>query len=187
VPTGERVPTFDEFLEVAKGKIMLNVDPKDITIPEAVRICREEGVVGQAVFKQEWKKLSESDRAWVREQKDVYFMPIVFSRKELAEARAAGKWPAIELVSRKGGDPDLIRADVIAGLKREGTRAWVNLMEGGGIALGTGWSDDRAVLEPDAQFKDLLDAGVGAIQTDVPELAIRTTERQGHGLSAGQK
>ena len=41
----------------------------------------------------------------------------------------------------------------------------------------------RAVLEPDVAFKELLDAGVGAIQTDVPELAVRTLERQGHGLS----
>lgn len=119
----------------------------------------------------------------VREQKDVYFMPIVFSQKELAEARAAGKWPAIELVSRQGGDPDLIRPAVIAALKQEGTRAWVNLMEGGGIALGTGMSDDRAVVEPEATFKEILDAGVGAIQTDVPELAMRTLERQGHDLS----
>jgi glycerophosphoryl diester phosphodiesterase len=184
VPTGERVPTFEEMLDAAKGKIMINVDPKGITIPDAVQFCRAKGVIDQVVFKQEWRKLTEADRAWVRKQSDVYFMPIVFSRKELAEARAAGKWPAIELVSRKGGDPDLIRPEVIADLKRDGTRAWVNLMEGGGIALGTGWSDDRAVVEPDATFKELLDAGVGVIQTDVPELAIQTLERQGHGLSA---
>jgi glycerophosphoryl diester phosphodiesterase len=82
VASDETVPTFRELLEVAKGRIMVNVDNKlDLhDLPEIVAVARELGMERQVVIKQNiWSvsKMEEMKAVMTKIGEGVHFMPIL--------------------------------------------------------------------------------------------------------------
>jgi glycerophosphoryl diester phosphodiesterase len=51
--TGFQVPTFEEAMQVAKGKIIVNIDKGDEYFDEVYRVLKKTGTVGQTVIKSE--------------------------------------------------------------------------------------------------------------------------------------
>lgn len=167
-PTSEPVPTLDEAFEAARGRVMLNLDPKDISLPEVVGLARKAGMLHHCLLKGNWGKLDEASKAFVLANPDVLFMPICGSLEEVREVLKIRAWPIVE-VTFAGNDDPLLDRDVVTGLRKGGTRLWVNTLQGGRISGGL--SDRLALEKPDAVFGRLRDIGYGAIQTDLPDVA----------------
>lgn len=168
-PSTQFVPTLDDAFNAARGRVMLNLDPKAIDLPEAADLARKAGMIDHCLFKQTWAKVDDATRQWLASNPDVIFMPICASLDEVRAANAFRIWPMIEVTFATPED-SLADPKVIADLRRAGTRLWINPLWNGRIAGG--WGDEAAIDNPAAVFAPIVERGYGAIQTDLAELAI---------------
>lgn len=154
-PTKERIPTFEEALLLAKGKILVDVDFKEGT-PEAARKAYAEikstGTTQQVIFFLYDYKEIPLLQSW---DAQIPIMPRAYSAAETAAILQMGKFPAIHL------DESYYTDSLARGLRTTGTRVWLN-------ALG---KYDKAEKEaPGTGFVQLLAKypAVNIIQTDLP-------------------
>lgn len=200
--TGETVPTLTEFLEAARGKILVNIDNK-LPAPELVGMAREAdrlGMAGQVVVKLNlWNdaRIEEAKRLIADMPREVIFMPIVADDAvrdpSLLERVSRGvAAPAVELVSWHLGDgpmtPDggpLFSTKARAVASRGGWHLWVNtyaIVNRSPGMLAGGRGDQLAVdagLAEEA-FGFWVDRGVTIIQTDEPRAAIGWLDDHGY-------
>jgi glycerophosphoryl diester phosphodiesterase len=168
-PTTQRVPTLDQAFEVARGKILLNLDPKDMTIPQAADLARRAGLLDHAIFKQRWSKLDAEFKAWLKANPDVLFMPICEGHAQVEQALLEHRWPVIEVIFTDLADP-IYDPKVIAAIRAGGTKLWINTLSDGRWSAGI--TDRQGVLDPTKIYGDLIDRGFAVIQTDLPEIVL---------------
>lgn len=175
-PTGHRVPTLGEAFDAARGRVLLNLDPKGIDIPAAAEVARAAGMLDHCVFKAWWKNVDAAFLEWLDANPEVYFMPICRGEAQVAEAMATRDWPAIEVLV-DAPDKPLWSRDAVERMKRAGVRPWINTLWNGRISAGFG--DERAVFDPEAVFGPVLDMGWGFVQTDLPVRLSRSVRARG--------
>lgn len=181
--TDEVVPTLDEILEVARGRIAVNIDikfPHDL--PRVTDAVMRSGMARQIVVKTRVDveattfPLVESD--WFGH---IPHMPMFRVRsgrfvedlRRIAPLRA----PMIEV---KFDDLDDIAA-ARDELDRQNIRVWINTLDG---VHCLDYRDSRALQDPNAVWGRLRDAGVGAIQTDEVEALRAWARQQDEGTAA---
>jgi glycerophosphoryl diester phosphodiesterase len=153
-PDGQRIPTFDEFLERAKGRMKLYVDHKKAPPSEVLALIEKHGmlkevvVYGSAATLREYKKLAPK----------VWIMP--------------GHPRSIEALEALARD---LRPETLDGAIKDWTAAEVEAAHRAGCQV---WVDNMAVDNP-AGIKQTVDMGVDAIQTDDPELVLRLLREMG--------
>lgn len=170
-PSAETVPTLGEAFDAARGRILLNLDPKDLSIPEAAAIAREESMLDHCVFKLAWPKVDTNLKAWLKANPDVFFMPICNGMDEVRAALAEHPWPVIEVTFTDLNDPIFDPAE-IRKLVDAGTRLWINALSDGRWSAGI--SDRQGVRDPVGVYGRLADRGFGIIQTDLADVVIPT-------------
>ncbi|RYY52062.1 MAG: glycerophosphodiester phosphodiesterase family protein, partial [Chitinophagaceae bacterium] len=76
--TTEEIPTFEDYLDIAKGKIILDVDKGYDYFPEVVRMLRQKGMVEQAIINvDDNSTLDEVEAKHGKVDEDLWLMPIV--------------------------------------------------------------------------------------------------------------
>lgn len=202
--TEETVPTFRELLEVAKGRIMVNVDNKlDLhDLPEIVAVAREFGMERQIVIKQNiWSAAKMEEMKAVMEKIDegVHFMPIladdaVKDAGFMETTTSALAADAAELIVWRKEDQPMIGAGgplfnsrARAAAIRGDWHLWINTFSivnkpGGMLAGGRG--DELAVLAsfPEESYGFWAEQGVTMIQTDEPEAALDWLNANGYRI-----
>ena len=182
IRTKHKVPTLEEAMLAAKGKILVNIDKGYDHFNEVYKILQRTGTLKQTVVK------SGGDYAKVTSEKgkdflnQVIFMPVVNLDKPDAGNIMKGytnnlKPVAFELVFKKDTSKIISRFNEI---KNSGSRIWVNTLW---PSLNGGHSDDMAV--EDGNLKDswdwIISKGVNIIQTDRPrELLDYLRKKQLH-------
>jgi glycerophosphoryl diester phosphodiesterase len=172
--TEERVPTLDELLALAKGRVVLNLDVKDAIYAEVVDAVRRAGATDRVIVKT-FAGIGSSPLAPMAPYDRVPFAII-----PITGAPQAGDVPAIIVVQARGPRkpiavelPRLPLATLpasVAAARRAGMTVWVNtLFEGFVTDLG---GDVEAARDPDAIWGRLADSGVRLIQTDAVEALI---------------
>lgn len=198
----EPVPTLEEMLAHARGRILVNVDnklePEDL--PDIVAVARRLGMADGIVVKAPiWneERLVRTKAVLDRIGNDVLFMPILAddavreaSFIERVDRQVAA--PAAELVVwHKDATPAptadggvLFSAQARAVAIRNNTHLWINTypitdrpegMVAGGRGDGLAMSGGR----PEEVYGFWLDRGVTIIQTDEPKALIGWLERRG--------
>ncbi len=163
--TEQRIPTLREALSAAKGKIMLNLDKSYGLMEDIYPLLVETGTVEQAIFKGVSNpKQVKKDISFMKGK--TLFMPIVSDENEDATSEIKRyikkvKPAAFEVLLRKG---DRILAESNF-MRTHGSRVWVNTLWD---SLCAGYSDAKAVKDPDANWGHLIGKGVNIIQTDNP-------------------
>ncbi|WP_432799431.1 glycerophosphodiester phosphodiesterase family protein [Poriferisphaera sp. WC338] len=175
-PTGLVIPRYAEALAAARGKVMINVDLKSGSLRDVVEIARKMGVLDHCLFKANYKDVADEEMTWLQAQEGVVFMPIVYSLDEAQEAAGDGQFKAIEVVV-KGSTRGGFTEGVIRRFQAKGVRVWINTLWNGRLFAGMG--DEQAVRKPSKVYSKLAHDGVGMIQTDLPELAIKTMREDG--------
>jgi glycerophosphoryl diester phosphodiesterase len=176
MPTDETVPTLEEAIEVARGKILLQVDPKDVDFRTLVALGREKKALDHFVLKRRWQKMDEELRNWLSKQDGLFFMPITASLEMSREALDFHVWPALELLAEKPGHPHM-DPSVLAGFRARGTLNWVNCLYKGRWSAGIG--DYQAVPAQGKVFGDLIWRGFHLIQSDSPGLLAAYVRERG--------
>ncbi|MFC3163009.1 glycerophosphodiester phosphodiesterase family protein [Ciceribacter thiooxidans] len=198
----ESIPTFEEMLAHARGRILVNVDnklePEDL--PEIVAVARRLGMADGIVVKAPiWneERLARTKAVLDHIGDDVLFMPILaddavheasfierIDRQVAAPAAELVVWhkDAAPALTSDGGV--LFSAQARAVAIRNNTHLWINTYPitdrpEGMVAGGRGDGLAMAGGRPDEVYGFWIDRGATIIQTDEPKALIDWLERQG--------
>lgn len=178
IVTSHAIPTFEEVLNLCKGKILINVDKGYEYFSEAYALMEKTGTTRQIVIKSGHgidKVLRENGEVVSK----VIYMPIINLNKKGAEAEinacASVKPVAIECCFGKA-DAEVER--LLALVRQNGSKVWINSLW---PSLNGGHDDDRAVEqgEPDEAWGWILKQGAALIQTDRPAQLIQYLKKKG--------
>lgn len=153
--TEEQVPTFEEVLQLTKGKILLDVDFKlegEAAVRQTFKLIEKYGMADQILFflydYPETTQYKELNR-------DIKIMPRAYSRKDI---RAIKKLKDISIIHI---DESYYKNGIMRRTIKSGYRVWIN-------ALGKYDAMERQ--RKDSGFDALLTRKyVNVIQTDLPE------------------
>ncbi len=172
--TDERVPTLDELLALAKGRIVLNLDVKDAIYGEVVDAVVRAGAADQVIVKT-FAGIGSPPLAAMPPYDRVPFAPIPITGDP-----AAADVPAI-IRQQVGARRRPIAVELprmplatlpasVAAARQAGMAVWVNtLFEGFVTGLG---GDAVAARDPEAVWGRLADSGVRLIQTDAVDALL---------------
>lgn len=163
--TRECVPTLEDILEEARGRIAVNIDtkfPRDL--PQVVRTVLDLGMETQVLIKTQIdpdaQRFPLAEQPWFGR---IPHMPMLDVRPgrfaEDLRRIAILRPPMVEVRFEDPADISAARAE----LEQQDIRVWVNTLD---VAHSGSFSDARALKTPDAVWGALVQAGVGAIQTD---------------------
>jgi glycerophosphoryl diester phosphodiesterase len=173
--TEEHVPTLDEMLKAAKGRITLNLDVKAPIYAEVVDAVLRAGAADLVTVKTR-AGIASPALAAIPPFNKVPFVPVLNAKGSdiaaVAERQATNAKPvAFEL-------PQMLSADVpkvVAVGRQHGIKLFSNTL-GDGSCIGIG-GDNDALKDPDAVWGWLYRNGISIFQTDRPEalLEFRTS------------
>lgn len=173
--TDQKIPTLDEMLASAKGRILLNLDVQDGLYAETIAAVRH-AVQQDGVIVKQPASTGSPILADVPPFDDVPFMPILVAGPDMAAVatrQLSGRRKPVAFELARLTPAALSELAIIA--NRAGRRLWVNsLWEG--FVRGVG-GDVDALRDPDAVWGRMRDGGISAIQTDEPEALLRYLHR----------
>ncbi|SHF67730.1 glycerophosphoryl diester phosphodiesterase [Arenibacter palladensis] len=156
--TNEQIPTFEEVLQLTKGKMLLDVDFKlegEAAVKQTFELIEKYGMENQILFfLYDYPETAQYQKL----NKDIKIMPRAYSRKDIRNIRK------LEDISIIHIDDSYYRNGTMRRLIKSGYRVWIN-------ALG---KYDRMETEAkNSGFDALLTRKyVNVIQTDLPEELI---------------
>ncbi|WP_264531664.1 glycerophosphodiester phosphodiesterase family protein [Flavobacterium sp. N502540] len=174
--TYERIPTFEEFMLVAKGKILINVDKSWKYIDKIVEVLKKTGTLHQALIKGE-DSYSEVYAKYGSLLNDIFYIPIVreeqTNQNTFVDDYLNKIHPiAFEVLYSFEKSPMF---EQIKKIKQRGTRIWVNTLWG---EMCAGHEDERAIDSPDTNWGWVIEHGATMIQTDRPTELLEYLKRK---------
>ena len=163
--TLERLPSLADVFELTCGRIFLHLDVKDrAVIPDVIALAKSMGCDGQVNC---WASLESSDDlAWIRQTilpHDVLFL----AKTRLNVPDAQRQLALLQELSPAVCEIYFDALEELQALKpltrNTGMALWVNTLDS--IACA-GFTDTAALVDPDAVWGRLIDAGISVIQTD---------------------
>lgn len=171
IRTIHKVPTLEEALIHAKGKIMLNLDKADRYFEEVYALMKKTGTTKQVIMKGN-KSAEAVKKQFGNYLEDVIYMPIVNLDKENAKQQiekfSCDMNPvAFELLFVKDSNP--LPVDVKSMLDGK-SLIWYNTLWD---TMAGGHDDDLSLQDPNAGYGYLIDTlGCRIIQTDRPQYLL---------------
>lgn len=179
--TEEHVPTLDELLRAAKGRITLNLDVKEAIYAEVVNFVVRAGASDLVTVKTR-AGISSPALAAIEPFSEVPFVPVLDAHGSSVAAVAQhqtdhAKPVALEL-------PRMLSTDVSAVssiAKQAGVKLFCNTL-GDGFVIGIG-GDNVALSDPDSVWGWEYRHGISVFQTDHPEELIKYRSSSNVGKS----
>lgn len=166
-----KVPTLEEAMLVAKGKIKVNLDKADKYFADVYEVLEKTGTVEQTIIKSD-KPYGELRKIHGEHLDRMIFMPVVNVKKETTTAHLDSlldmKYPYYEIVFKT---EDKRKLHHIKDKLKDGESViWINSLW---PSLCGGYSDDRALKDMDATWGYLIDSlGAKILQTDRPAMML---------------
>ena len=167
IRTIHKVPTLEEALLHAKGKIMINLDQADLYFDQIYELMKKTGTTKQIIMKGR-RPVAEVKKQFGSYLEDVIYMPIVdldvAGAEKQIEAFIKDMSPvAFELLFVK--DTNLIPKKLATTLNGR-SLIWYNTLWD---TMAGGHDDDMSLQNPDSGYGYLIDIlGCRIIQTDRP-------------------
>ena len=179
IKTAQKVPTLEELLVAAKGRVLINLDKADRYFDEVYALLKKTGTARQIVMKGS-KPDAEVRRLYGDYLDEVIYMPIVNLDKPEAEEiisdfRAGLNPVAYELLFKSDTNP--LPKQLARSLKGKALIWYNTLWEG----MAGGHEDECAIDKGcDAAYGYLIDTlGARIIQTDRAELLLNYLKKRG--------
>lgn len=171
VRTIHKVPTLEEALLHAKGKIMVNLDKADRYFDQVYALMEKTGTTKQVIMKGT-KSVKEVKKLYGDYLADVIYMPIVDLDNQNAESEIERfvqemNPVAFELLFVKDTNPLPVKVkEKLAGK----SLIWYNTLWD---TMAGGHDDDRSLSNPDDGYGYLIDTlGARILQTDRPQYLL---------------
>ena len=172
IKTKETVPTLEEALLAAKGKVLINLDKADRYFDLVVPVLEKTGTARQIIMKGS-KSAPDVLSLYGQYLDDILYMPVVYLAREHAQEMMDGymdqlKPCAYELVYDEDSNP--LPKQLRQSLSGKAL-LWYNTLWD---TICGGHDDDMALKDPDAAYGYLIDTlGARIIQTDRAELLLK--------------
>ena len=155
IRTIHKVPTLEEALLHAKGKIMINLDQADLYFDQIYELMQKTGTTRQIIMKGR-KPATEVKKQFGDYLKDVIYMPIInldaSGAEEQVEAFIKDMSPvALELLFVNDANP---LPKKLAATLESRTLIWYNTLWD---TMAGGHDDDMSLQDPDAGYGYLID------------------------------
>lgn len=160
--TEETIPTLEEALQTAKGRILVDLDLKTEQIEKVIEVVKKVGAADFVFFfDSDYEILSKVDAA----SKKYMLMPRAYSQAMADSALTRFKPEVIHI------DSKFYTPEVTSLIRNKGARVWIN-------ALG---EPDAEIRKGNARetLKSLTQQGANIIQTDEPEKVISVLKELG--------
>ena len=177
-PTHHRIPTLEEAMQTAKGKVMVNLDHCYDYFPEAYEVLKKTNTVDHAIMKGYRKTVEQVQDELADYLGEVIFMPII----NLEDSAASAHIRAYQAQMNPAAYEFVFQSDTSSligsfdELKSKGSRVWVNALW---ASLNGGHDDDRAVYDLPGSYEWIVRRGANLIQTDRPELLLEYLRKKG--------
>lgn len=178
IRTKEVIPTLEQALLHAKGKIMINLDKADRYFDEVYLLMEKTGTTKQIVMKGS-KSPQEVKAQFGKYLEDVIYMPVVDLDKEGAQKQVLTFMEelnpvAFELLYKKDSNTLPLK---MKNLLEGKSLIWYNTLWD---TLCGGHDDDLSLEDPDKGYGYLIDTlGARIIQTDRPAYLIDYLRKRG--------
>lgn len=166
-----KVPTLEEALKVAKGKVLLNLDKADRYFDEVYALMQKTGTTQQIIMKGT-KSAEKVKEFYGQYLSDVIYMPIVNLDKNNAETQIEKfikdmQPVAFELLYKSDSNP--LPVKLKTQLKGQAL-IWYNTLWD---TMAGAHDDDMSLEDPNAGYGYLIDVlGARIIQTDRPQYLL---------------
>lgn len=171
-PTHHTIPTLEEAMMAAKGKVAVNLDKCYEYFDEALKVLHKTGTRQQAIMKGyvNYKQLKAEHGD---DLNSLLFMPIINAADnqviEITKNFITNYRPvAIEFSTLSSDSLPIIQH--FKSIRNAGARVWMNSLWASQCA---GYEDDKAVYNPDKIYGWYIKNGVNMIQTDRPALLLQ--------------
>lgn len=176
IKTRYKIPTLEEAIMAAKGKVLVNLDKCYDYFPEAYQILKKTNTINQVVMKA-GKPYATVQKDFGHYLKEVIFMPIVNLDKSGAEQiiddyQTNYKPVAFEFVFNKENSAN---DELLKKVVGNGAKVWINSLW---ASLNGGHDDDLAVENTEKSYGWLLNKKATLIQTDRPALLLNYLKEQ---------
>ncbi len=172
--TDQHIPTLDQLLAAAKGRIMINLDIKEAIYPEVIAATVKAGMADEVLAKTEVRSI-EPPLADAPPYRAAPYMPVIYGPdvtsgpdlSAIVAAQASGRRriPAVEMVYLTQTQFEAVRDAA----QKADIRLWTNSLTSVGVlGVVTLGGDIDALRDQGATWGRLVDAGVSVIQTDEP-------------------
>lgn len=154
--TEETIPTLEEALQIAKGRIMVDLDLKTERIDKVIEVVKKMDA-GEFVFffDSDYQILAKVDAA----SKNYMIMPRAYSQAMADSALTRFKPEVIHI------DSKFYTPEVTSLIRGKGARIWINALGAPDVEIRKGNVSET--------LKNLTRQGANIIQTDEPEKMIR--------------
>jgi len=167
--TKHTIPTLEEVMLLAKGKVLVNLDKSLSYYNEAYQVLKKTGTLKQAIFKTD-APYSEVKAMYPKIIDSITFMAVIdldkpTGKQIIDDYQAHMKPVAFELIFQKDTS-SVLKNDAF--IKAHGSRIWINSLW---PSLNGGHADDLAVEESDPKdsWDWLISHGANMLQTDRPK------------------
>jgi glycerophosphoryl diester phosphodiesterase len=169
--TDFQIPTLEEAMTVAKGKITVNIDKGDEYFDDVYRILEKTGTIDQSIIKSD-KPYRQLREKYGENLDKMRFMPVIHLKSETTidsiRAILDAQYPLYEICFQEENKVLLLQIKEI--LQKKRSVIWINSLWD---SLCGGYSDDKALTNPDGTWGYLIDElGAGVLQTDRPAMML---------------
>lgn len=147
------VPLLEDALNLAKGKIMVDLDIKDTFTKELVEMVHKTNTENLSLFFDSDYSVLDSVQLL---DSTLLLMPRAYSLKDVKQIISDYNPPVIHI------DPGFYTDEVVLTIKNSGARVWINALGVPDAIAGNG--------PVDSAYSPLILRGANIIQTDFPEL-----------------
>ncbi|MDR3351296.1 MAG: glycerophosphodiester phosphodiesterase family protein [Prevotellaceae bacterium] len=169
--TDFQIPTLEETMLTAKRGIIINVDKGDDYFDEVYRVLKKTGTTALCIIKSE-KPYAQLYQRYGAILDSMTFMPVVKLKKgdtvDSVRAVFDKRYPFYEISFAE--ENPAIFSYIKTQFQNTSTVIWLNSLWD---SLSAGYTDDRALTNPDGIWGYLIDTlGARIIQTDRPALLL---------------
>lgn len=182
VATSHQIPTLEEAMIVAKGKIWVNIDKGYDYFDLVEKVLEKTGTTQQVLIKAglPYQKVVAENKAVLDK---LFFMPIIDMANPdamtMVEEYIKNMQPKAFEVCFTQIDQAL--QNVLDRIQKSGSKVWINTLW---PSLCAGLNDDRAVEEnqQDSIWGKVIEMGASFIQTDRPKELVNYLRNQGKSV-----
>lgn len=184
VATSHQIPTLEEAMIVAKGKIWVNIDKGYDYFDLVEKVLEKTGTTQQVLIKAglPYQKVVAENKAVLDK---LFFMPIIDMANPdamtMVEEYIKNMQPKAFEVCFTQIDQAL--QNVLDRIQKSGSKVWINTLW---PSLCAGLNDDRAVEEnqQDSIWGKVIEMGASFIQTDRPKELVNYLRNQGKSVNS---
>ncbi|WP_195532418.1 glycerophosphodiester phosphodiesterase family protein [Bacteroides finegoldii] len=179
VTTRQRIPTFGEVLELAKGKVLVQVDKWPSVKEQVIEVARRHGCLKQIILRSSLSS-EQLKKKYGEFPEEIIYIPVLVSKNKAADEKKVADFvshistPVLAFSFKKD---DCAILDRIPELKAHGYRIWFNSLW---AVFNGGHDDEMAESDEENSYGWLLSKGANIIFCDRPIQLRDYLKNKGH-------